>query len=96
MAICPKCKKEIENLRFYSKVENYGYFNISENGNEEWNTSEYGDWSDIEFCCPECNEVLFTDKNEDEAIEFLSNKDKLKELMVKKVIQNGRQKKRSN
>lgn len=50
----------------------------------------------VEFCCPECNEVLFTDKNEDEAIEFLSNKDKLKELMVKKVIQNGRQKKRSN
>ena len=85
MPICPKCKEEIDDLNFSADVESYGNYD-----GYDWNTKENGEWKDEKFYCPKCNEELAFD--EEEATNFLQNKDKLTEL-VKEKIKNGKKKK---
>lgn len=83
MSICPKCKEEIGDLRFSAEVQKYGDFNIDENGYENWDNQEDGDWDNVILCCPECNAELFYDSQE--AKEFLENKDELKKMLENKI-----------
>lgn len=82
MPICPKCKKEIDYLRFSARVEHFGNFRINESGIDQ-DTNDWGDWDNIELACPECNETLFTD--EDKAEKFLNEEDELKEIVKEKL-----------
>lgn len=85
MALCPNCKKIIEDLRFEADVQTFGNFSIFDDGYENWETKENGEWNNLVFYCPECNTELFYDNKE--AREFLENKDELKEMVAKKVNQ---------
>jgi len=77
---CPKCRKEIEDLRFYAKVERWGTFFMGNTPEyPEYDTKEDGDWSDLIFCCPKCDAILF--QNSDDAEDFLRvNKERKKAL----------------
>jgi len=74
MAKCLKCGAEICNLKIRSI--DYGTLEIDdENGdlNYEWISDLYGDQQKgIEFRCPQCGELLFTDY--EEAEDFLKQK----------------------
>ena len=72
MPKCPECNKEIESLGFSSKVWHYGDFSIID-GNGDFDTRDYGDWENVLYSCPKCNETLFD--NEKKAIEFLKGVD---------------------
>jgi len=91
MNICPKCNAEIDELRFYERVDNSMWFSIDKGGKANYEGGEiiYDGATDEEFCCPECSETLFT--NEEKAVAFLQNKDKLQELVKEKIerIKNG-------
>ena len=69
MVKCPKCKKEIDYLKHYESGEYYyKYF-----GNDEYEGIEFlGNSKVIDYECPECQEVIFTD--EDKAKKFLKRK----------------------
>jgi hypothetical protein len=64
---CPKCGAEIDHLVYYVKELSRAKF---------WYVdgySEYSNWDTIdtdaetaEYCCPECQEVLFRDEGEAE------------------------------
>jgi len=69
MSKCPKCLKEIKGLIHYQSGYNrYDFWVVDNNPNYQHDTF-IEDNNVIEWCCPECNETLFTD--EDEAIKFL-------------------------
>lgn len=85
MAICPKCKKEIEEL--INIQSGWNSYKMSVNG-----YNFYADYDEIEFNvddnvndfnCPKCDTTLFT--SEDKAIGFLKDKDKLKEIVREKI-----------
>ena len=42
MIICPKCKKEIEYLKFTCKTEEFGNFKLDNEGEPEFNAKDYG------------------------------------------------------
>ena len=67
--VCPKCKKEIQQLSYNSKVAVTQDFSVYEGRGEYSVMDDYGEHSDEVYKCPECYETLFTD--EDKAIEFL-------------------------
>lgn len=69
MVKCPKCKKEIEELTYASKVEVSQTFGVDDGKPTYSEMDDYGNHSNEEYVCPECNQTLFTD--EDKAIEFL-------------------------
>jgi predicted nucleic acid-binding Zn ribbon protein len=50
--ICPKCKKEIENLEFEETI--IGYYDLV---NDEYIQTDSVEDSQV-FCCPECNVKL--------------------------------------
>ena len=91
MPICPNCKAKIKELLAYSEVVNT--FELDKNGEPYF----YGN-DQIEgytgFECPECHERIFDTENE--AIEFLKNKDELQEIMVEKLEQIKENKKIAN
>ena len=70
--ICPDCKKEIEGLKYYSKVEvtQDCYLDGSLMSYEAMD--DYGDHTDETYACPECDKVLAT--NEEDAIKILRGK----------------------
>lgn len=68
MNICPKCNKKIEYLNFSAKVIHIGTFD-----GYDWDTKEDGDWSDEEYYCPECDELII--KGDEEARAFLNKED---------------------
>jgi len=72
--ICPKCKAKIEKFRFSSKVEHYGYFQLDNELNEEWDTDDYGEWDNLVFCCPECDFVIT--QSQEKAQELLIDEEK--------------------
>ena len=68
MPKCPKCKKEIEQLRNYCQGENV--YSLWLEGNDiQYDLKDFIGRNENEYCCPECHEVIFTD--EEEAIKFL-------------------------
>ena len=90
MAICPKCRKEIETLTNFTSGETRYTFQI-------WNKKPHYQKDDFledgktnDFECPECQEKLFTD--EQQAEEFLKNEDKLQKIVNEKLnkIENGK------
>jgi len=82
MAICPKCKEEIEHLNNYVSGEAKYIFD-GESYNQDGDFQNNEKVNDYE--CPECQEVLFTD--EEKAKEFLKNKDELTNIMEEKMKQ---------
>ena len=84
--ICPKCKKEIGGLISVENAEITQRFCVIEHMGEI--SPEYEDVDrDFDghpkYYCPECDEELF--KDEDEAIEFLKNEDKLQKIVKEKI-----------
>ena len=67
---CPKCKKEIEELKHWEKIDSISFCNL-EGGELNYYGQEqiYDNAIDLEWCCPECLKTLFI--TEDEAIKFL-------------------------
>jgi ribosomal protein S27E len=91
MAVCKFCGeiiRELEQVR--TGVETSRFF-IEDNfaTYEEEDFESDGDF--LEFRCPNCSEVLFTDW--DEAEQFLKEKDELQEMMVEKLNQIKKDKK---
>lgn len=83
MAVCPKCKKVIGILyRRESGVELSKFF--IDGDVVDYNDEEFlSDGTRLYFECPKCWEILFEDV--DEAVDFLSNKDELQELVAEKI-----------
>ena len=82
MAICLKCKKKIEVLCSEATATT-GCF-IDEKGDVIFDESNFGDNAEInEWRCPKCEEVLALD--EDEAREFMEDKDELQEIVAEKI-----------
>jgi len=80
MAICPKCKEEIDYLLAYTEKK----YTLELNDKEEVVYEEQGEVDyPTSFECPECLEEIFTD--EAEAIGFLKEKDELKSLIQDKL-----------
>ena len=50
---CKNCKAELEALDFSAKVEQSGTYD-----GDNWDTDNYGDWSELIFSCPDCGEQL--------------------------------------
>lgn len=68
MPICPKCKKEINDLDYYCKVGQRHVFD-----GEDYDLQEEGvDKYEEEYSCPMCKKILF--KDEDVAKDFLKQK----------------------
>jgi len=74
---CPKCGAEIHTLNYYEKAWSKATFGLIEihlpSGEREYRR-DYRSWDtvrviDVEYRCPECDEVLFT--SEEEAEKFL-------------------------
>ena len=82
MAVCPKCKQKIESLNNYESGEMKSYLNEDGGWEEDY---FQGDGKTNDFECPNCQEVLF--KDEEEAIEFLEDKDELTRIMEEKIEQ---------
>jgi hypothetical protein len=79
---CQKCKKEIKELIYNSKVEVSQTFELDENNKVNYGSMEdYGDHYDDEYSCPNCDTVLFRD--EDTATKFLLE-EKIKKDKTKK------------
>ncbi|KKN51457.1 hypothetical protein LCGC14_0622730 [marine sediment metagenome] len=66
--ICPKCKGKISYLRWSENAVRFGSF---EKDGDYITDSVEGNGG-MEYLCPECDEVLFTD--EQEANDFLHTK----------------------
>ena len=75
MVNCPKCKMEIESLNFSVVAVcngNISIDNIKEGNRDLFDLDDlYRNCNFDDFCCPECNEVLFD--YESKAQEFLTN-----------------------
>jgi Zn finger protein HypA/HybF involved in hydrogenase expression len=72
MAICPKCKKEIDYLNYVESGEMQYKFRVINNNPFFEQDEFYSDNASIYFECPECGETLFT--NIEDAIKFLTEK----------------------
>ena len=88
MAVCPRCKKVIEELILIrSGWEECDFFWNEEKGYIDWKNEEFkGDGDVLEYNCPKCSNTLFTD--ELEAENFIKYRDELKELIVEKLKKN--------
>ena len=81
MPKCPKCDAEIDFLNAYSLEESKQDVYLDKNKEFlEYDVSETvdGTCQKIDFCCPECGEVLFINKGDCEdkrVIEFLKKKE---------------------
>ena len=64
---CPRCGEEIDDLFVYAKSWDFYLFD-----GEEYDHRESIPIEEDEFRCPECAELLFTDKKD--AKEFLKGK----------------------
>ena len=64
MAKCPKCGAEIDHIVAYSLEENKQDISLDSDGELDWSASEPIDAScvQIEFECPECNQILYKNK----------------------------------
>lgn len=77
MKKCPKCKEQIENLTYECSATNsWGGTFDGKKHEQDWDSSDSDDLVDnqennVEYKCPECEEVLFT--NEKEAKKFLGD-----------------------
>ncbi len=62
MARCPKCKEEIDFLLFHVDVACM----LMEKGDIAFDTEDIDDDAGLvkDFLCPECGEIIFTDKQE--------------------------------
>lgn len=69
MPKCPKCGKEIEELRNYSARTDSFAVTLTKSGYLDYAHLNDSDYDDGVFCCPECDEELFS--TEKEAITFL-------------------------
>ncbi len=85
--ICPKCLKKIEYLRQVSSgIEKCDIFFNEKEGWVDWRNEEFESDGIVRiFYCPECNEEL--DLNDEEAEQFLEEKDELKEIVAEKMKQ---------
>lgn len=79
-AVCPKCKEVVDYLYWNEEKHSFGTFDLK--GYEEDGNSDI-DTPNITFSCPECEEDLEFD--EEDAKDFLENKDELKQMIEKKV-----------
>jgi len=88
MAICPKCKEEIEHLIFiesgYMRYTCYYGKDMLEYEQKEFEPDD----NVMMFLCPKCNSELFN--SPDEAEDFLKYKDKLAKLIADKLKKNGK------
>ena len=66
--ICPKCKADITTLNWSENTVRFGTY--EKDGDHVTDSVESN--GDMEYCCPECDNVLFTD--EKEANDFLHDK----------------------
>ncbi len=64
MGKCKFCKEEIEHLSFSAKVGHFGSYQKDYVNGEDWDTRHYGDWSEIEFFCPKCDEKIANNQEE--------------------------------
>lgn len=70
MTKCPKCKKEINELKHWEKIDSVSWCNIKNNELVYYGQEQiYDNAIELEWCCPKCLECLFI--AEDEAINFL-------------------------
>jgi len=81
--ICPKCNEEIEQLIFSARQLKSGYVYLDGGLIYDEDIDMEREMDDLEFLCPNCDELLFTDK--EEAQSFLEGKDELEMLVEKKV-----------
>ncbi|MBW2968815.1 hypothetical protein KY314_01720 [Candidatus Woesearchaeota archaeon] len=58
---CPKCKKEIEYAEFSADVKQFGSVEIDSG---QHHTRNYGNWHNIVYYCPFCEEDI-TEKVEE-------------------------------
>jgi hypothetical protein len=66
MPKCPKCKKEIDYLKYYEPREAYYHFRVRQSL-ADYEMIELLDLDEVgDFECPECSEVLFNDEAEAE------------------------------
>ena len=74
MINCPKCKKEIDELSHWEKIDSKSYCRLEGDELEYYGQDQfYDNATELEWCCPKCFEPLFY--SEDEAIKFLKNED---------------------
>lgn len=82
MAICGECKERIGHL--ISEATATTGCVLYEDGTLDLNDEDLNSIIEInEWRCPECDEIVAY--NEDEAREFLEEKDELKEIVVEKL-----------
>ncbi len=86
MAICPKCKEEINELHFSKTKEIGGSVGLDSSNKLEFDEDYdiFEEQKSYTFRCPECNEVLFKDYEEVE--EFLKNNE-LQQIVTEKINQ---------
>ena len=84
MPICPECEEEIEELRYWEKIDSSSWCSLDKDGRMDYEGQDnsYDNPTGLEWCCPKCSEVLF--EVEDEAITFLENDD-LKVIVKEKL-----------
>ncbi len=87
MSICPKCKAKIDSLRQVTTgIEKCDIFFNEKEGWIDWKNEKFESDGIIRiFYCPECDEELNLD--DEEAEQFLLEKDELKEIIVEKIKQ---------
>ena len=87
MPICPKCKENVEFLKQVdSGIEKCHIFFNKKKDYLDWEQEEFESDGIVRlFYCPECNEEL--DFDEQQAEEFLREKDELKEIVTEKLKQ---------
>jgi phage FluMu protein Com len=67
---CPKCDKDIVELRCYEKLEKRRYYTLTNEGKPYYYGENWTDFEgELEFECPNCDSLLFTD--EGDASDFL-------------------------
>ncbi len=70
MPNCPKCNAEIVYLNLFSRIEQRARFELDPSGDPQVLVEgDVPDYDDDDFECPECNVVLFHDR--DDAEKFL-------------------------
>lgn len=62
--ICPKCFKEFKSFNYEEKQYNSGKANLCVESDELDLNPTNEETTSIEFSCPDCNEVLFSDYDE--------------------------------
>ena len=69
LRICPKCKRGINYLTSITTGTLVQYLSLDTQGDAQFESGEFESNEIIKYCCPDCEEVLFT--NEEEVIAFL-------------------------